>query len=61
MSRKHIVVLGGSFAGMTCAIELKKQLGERHDITVIAKSADFLFAPSLIWVPFGVCWISAVA
>lgn len=53
MERKRIVVLGSSFAGMTAAIELKKKLGDRHDVTVISKAKDFLFMPSLIWVPFG--------
>jgi sulfide:quinone oxidoreductase len=53
MSRKRIVVIGGSFAGMTAAIELKKRLGERHDVVVISREESFLFMPSLIWVPFG--------
>ena len=53
MEHKHIVVVGGSFAGMTAAIEIKKRLGDRHDVSVLSKSADFLFMPSLIWVPFG--------
>jgi sulfide:quinone oxidoreductase len=53
MTRKHIVVVGGSFAGMTAAIELKNRLGDRHDVSVFSKMADFLFMPSLIWVPFG--------
>ena len=51
--RKRVVVLGGSFAGMTAAIELKHRLGAAHDVTVISKEKDFLFMPSLIWVPFG--------
>lgn len=53
MARKRIIVLGGSFAGMTAAIEMKQRLGDRHDVTVLAKGKDFLFMPSLIWVPFG--------
>jgi sulfide:quinone oxidoreductase len=53
MAKKRIVVLGGSFAGMTAAIEMKKRLGDRHEVTVLSKSKDFLFTPSLIWVPFG--------
>jgi NADH dehydrogenase FAD-containing subunit len=53
MERKRIVVVGGSFAGMTAAIELKQRLGDRHEVTVVSKEKDFLFMPSLIWVPFG--------
>jgi sulfide:quinone oxidoreductase len=53
MAKKRIVVLGGSFAGMTAAIELKNKLGDRHDVVVLSKAKDFLFMPSLIWVPFG--------
>ena len=53
MSRKRIVVVGGSFAGMTAAIEIKSKLGDRHDVVVLSKEKDFLFMPSLIWVAFG--------
>jgi sulfide:quinone oxidoreductase len=53
MSKKRIVVIGGSFAGMTAAIEMKQKLGDSHEVVVISKAKDFLFMPSLIWVPFG--------
>ncbi|HET9057643.1 MAG TPA: FAD-dependent oxidoreductase [Chitinophagaceae bacterium] len=46
------IVIGGSFAGLTAALELKRKLGKEVDITVIDKSPVFLFIPSLIWVPF---------
>ncbi len=51
-TKKKIVVLGSSFAGFTAAIELKKKAPE-HDVVVVSKSREFLFMPSLIWVPFG--------
>lgn len=54
MSRKHVVILGNSFAGYTGAIELSELLDGKHDITVISKSPDFVFIPSLIWYPFGI-------
>lgn len=47
------VVIGGSFAGLTAALELKRKGKEQHEVTVIDKSPLFLFIPSLIWVPFG--------
>ena len=53
MERKHVVVIGSSFAGYTGALELREMLGDEHDITVIDKSSDFVFIPSLIWYPFG--------
>ncbi|MCC7478730.1 FAD-dependent oxidoreductase [bacterium] len=50
---KRIVVVGSNFAGYTAAIELKKHLGDEHNVSVISASDEFLFMPSLIWVPFG--------
>ncbi len=47
------VVVGGNFAGMTAALEIKRKLGKDMDVVVIDNSPDFLFIPSLIWVPFG--------
>lgn len=47
------VVVGGSFAGMTAAIEIKRKGGKDHKVILIDKSPLFLFIPSLIWVPFG--------
>ncbi|MCS6860620.1 MAG: FAD-dependent oxidoreductase [Abditibacteriales bacterium] len=51
--KKNVVIIGGSFAGLTAAYELKRELGERHNITVVDKNDRFTFIPSLIWVPFG--------
>lgn len=52
MAKKRIVIIGSSFAGMTAAVHIKKQLGDQHDVLVLSKSDEFLFMPSLIWVPF---------
>lgn len=48
-----VVVLGGSFAGLTGALELKRKLGKDHEVVMISKGDKFTFIPSLIWVPFG--------
>ena len=48
-----ILVLGGNFGGMTSAFELKRKLGATARILVISKTREFLYIPSLIWVPFG--------
>ncbi len=53
MGRPNILVLGGNFAGLTAALELRRLLGNGAQITLVSKSRHFLFIPSLIWVPFG--------
>ncbi|HSQ56958.1 MAG TPA: FAD-dependent oxidoreductase, partial [Gemmata sp.] len=52
-TQKRIVIVGGSFAGLTAAYELKRELGNHHRITVIDRQDQFVFIPSLIWLPFG--------
>jgi sulfide:quinone oxidoreductase len=49
----RIVIIGSNIAGMTAAIELKERLGDEHRVVVISQTDQFLFTPSLIWVPFG--------
>ncbi len=51
MSR--ILVIGGSFAGLTGALEARRKLGPEHEVTLISRTDDFVYIPSLIWVPFG--------
>src|SRR6266508_4009259 len=53
MSDKKVLVLGGSFAGLTAALSLKHELRDGVDVTVVAKSDRFQFNPSFIWIPFG--------
>ena len=49
----RIIVAGGNFAGLTSALELRRKLGHGHEVIMISKSPNFLFVPSLIWIPFG--------
>lgn len=50
----RILVLGGSFGGLTAAITLRKHLPNgRHEIVVISKEKRFIFIPSLPWVTMG--------
>lgn len=49
---KRIVVVGANFAGLTVASELRR-LAPELDVLVLSRSRDFIFLPSLIWVPFG--------
>lgn len=46
------VVVGGNFAGLTAALELKRKGGNKHEVVLVSKSPVFLYVPSLIWVPF---------
>ena len=48
-----IVVLGGSFGGLTAAFELKRLLGKNADITVVSDDDRFVFLPSLPWLIMG--------
>lgn len=48
-----IVVLGGSFGGLTAAFELKRLLLEKADVTVISNDDKFVFIPSLPWLAMG--------
>lgn len=45
------VVIGGSFAGLTAAIQIKRKLKDKAEVLLIDRNENFLFIPSLIWVP----------
>src|SRR4029453_3782218 len=47
-----ILVLGGNFGGMTSPFELRRKL-RRVRVVVLSRSKEFVYVPSLIWVPFG--------
>ena len=48
-----IVILGGSFGGLTAAFELKRLLGKTADITLLSDTDKFVFIPSLPWLAMG--------
>lgn len=50
--RHRITVVGSGFAGMT-AIRRLRALGSDADITLVAPKPEFVFLPSLIWLPSG--------
>lgn len=49
----RIVILGAGFAALTAARELRKRAPEIR-ITLVAPKAEFVYLPSLIWVPTGI-------
>ena len=52
-ARPRVAILGGGFAGLETAFTLRQRLGDRVDLTLISDSADFLFKPNTIYIPFG--------
>lgn len=53
---KNLVVLGSNFAGFTAVLQLQDRLKKNkreYQVLVISPSHEFLYVPSLIWVPFG--------
>lgn len=48
-----IVILGGSFGGLTAAFELKRLLGKKAEVSVVSDDDRFVFLPSLPWLIMG--------
>jgi sulfide:quinone oxidoreductase len=53
MNNKRVIVIGSGFAAITAVRELRKRSGE-VEICVISPLAEFVFLPSLIWIPSGI-------
>ena len=50
----RVVIVGGSFGGLTTAYELRSRLEHsKCEITVVSKDRRFVFVPSLPWVAMG--------
>ena len=48
----RIVILGAGFAALTAARELRKRAPQAR-LTLVAPKAEFVYLPSLIWIPSG--------
>ncbi len=48
-----IVVIGGSFGGLTAAFDLRRHLGKKAEIVLLCDMDKFVFVPSLPWVSMG--------
>ena len=53
MAGNNVLVLGGNFGGLTAALAVKHELDGDVEVRVVSASDQFLFNPSLIWLPFG--------
>jgi sulfide:quinone oxidoreductase len=51
--RRHVVVVGGGFAGLGAAYTLRERLPQEARVTVIEPTGRFVFAPSLVWAVVG--------
>ncbi|OIQ96140.1 NADH dehydrogenase-like protein [mine drainage metagenome] len=49
----RIVILGAGFAALTAARELRKRAPEAN-IALVSPNAEFVYLPSLIWIPPGI-------
>ena len=50
----RVIIIGGSFGGLTAAYELRKRLDHRkHEIILVSKEPRFVFIPSLPWIAMG--------
>ncbi len=52
-AKPRVLVLCGGFAGLETAFALRRQVGERVGLTVVADQDSFLFKPNTIYIPFG--------
>ncbi|MEN8217722.1 MAG: FAD/NAD(P)-binding oxidoreductase [Pseudomonadota bacterium] len=50
----HVVILGAGTGGMPAAYEMKAELGNKHEVTVVNALEYFQFVPSNPWI--GVGW-----
>ncbi len=58
----RIIVIGGSFGGLTAAFDLRRLLPrESHEVTLISRDRRFTFIPSLPWVAMGQKTISDIS
>lgn len=51
--RKTVLVLGGGIGGQTVANAMAARFGGRHRVVLVEREADFVFAPSFLWVMTG--------
>jgi sulfide:quinone oxidoreductase len=50
---RHVVIAGGSFAGLGAAYTLRERLRPDDRVTLVSPSDQFVFAPSLVWAALG--------
>lgn len=48
-----VIILGAGLGGVPCAYELRKQLGQEHQVTLVGATPRFEFTPSNPWIAVG--------
>ncbi len=56
-----VLILGGGFGGVVAAESLARELGDEHQITLVARSRKFVFYPGLVRLAFGKCQVEDVS
>jgi sulfide:quinone oxidoreductase len=51
----NVLILGGGFGGVVAAERLAKTLDQKHQITLVSHSREFVFYPALVRLAFGLC------
>jgi sulfide:quinone oxidoreductase len=50
-----VLILGGGFGGVVAAERLARLLSDEHQITLVSRSRNFVFYPTLVKLAFGKC------
>ena len=50
-----VLILGGGFGGVVAAQRLAERLGDKHQLTLVSRSRNFVFYPALVRLAFGKC------
>lgn len=53
MRKQKITIIGSGFAALTAAKELRRRNNSSTEVTLISPTREFIFLPSLIWLPSG--------
>src|SRR5687768_17330359 len=49
----NILILGGGFGGIACAVSLRRLLPQNHKVTLIDRESSFTFGAAKTWVALG--------
>lgn len=58
---KKVVIIGAGISGTPTAFEIKEQLGDIVEVTVISDRKEFYFVPAMPWLALGLAKISDIS
>jgi NADH dehydrogenase FAD-containing subunit len=53
IGKPRVVIVGSGFAGLEAAFSLRDRVGDAAEIELISESAEFVYKPSTVYIPFG--------